>query len=316
MSEPAWIVEQIGLLAPYLERVPPVLLLLDEHGGHADYLARYYQRALLCHQPTAAGACGVCRACHLYAQGTHPDAHFHQEKGKIELIRVITQASQHTPMLGARRVIYLAQIDKYELPALNALLKTLETPPAHSYFLLSASRRAAVLPTILSRCQTLRLPLPDARLAMDWLMQQGAQDADYAKMLLDYSFGNPYLAASRIDAPNPLEALPELIAFTQGDTRYLQRLDALPKQHDSLCWCDYQLRLLIRWQQYHQAPIGLKKAVELAASVYNISPVALMRAQSGLAKLRQMDKRQLLPTQVLHIKALFLETFHKPKQRL
>jgi DNA polymerase-3 subunit delta' len=62
-------------------------------------------------------------------------------------------------------------------PAANALLKSLEEPPASAMFLLVSHRAARLLPTVRSRCVPIAVPLPAADLARAWLERQGVKDA-------------------------------------------------------------------------------------------------------------------------------------------
>jgi DNA polymerase-3 subunit delta' len=76
------------------------------------------------------------------------------------------------------RVVVLYPAEALNLPASNALLKTLEEPPPGTVFLLSSNGLDRLLPTILSRCRKFALPLPEHAAALAWLQEQGVQDAD------------------------------------------------------------------------------------------------------------------------------------------
>ncbi|MDZ4306656.1 DNA polymerase III subunit delta' [Allopontixanthobacter sp.] len=112
--------------------------------------------------------------------GDHPDIHIlthlpkdekedkKQAEGKpfelkrnitIGQIRAMQQRLTTRPTLGERRAIIIDPADDMEKSASNALLKSLEEPPRGTFFLLVAHRPARLLPTIRSRCRTLRFPL-------------------------------------------------------------------------------------------------------------------------------------------------------------
>ena len=152
------------------DRLPATLLLIDPQRGNADDMAQAIIARALClhddHRP-----CGQCKSCHLLAQGTHPDTANYLEPCKIEDIRDLGDTLQNTPAIGALRVTYLGAIDNYNPYALNALLKTLEEPPQHSRFILSATNRRAVKATILSRSHVVTLPQPTAEQAQQWLVR-------------------------------------------------------------------------------------------------------------------------------------------------
>lgn len=79
----------------------------------------------------------------------------------IEQIRRMQARLNTRPTLGSRRVVVIDPADSLETASCNALLKSLEEPPAGTFFLLVAHRPGRLLPTIRSRCRTLRFdPLP------------------------------------------------------------------------------------------------------------------------------------------------------------
>ena len=98
---------------------------------------------------------------------------------RIAQIRSMQQRLITRPTLGEKRVVIIDPADDLERNAANALLKSLEEPPQGTYFLLIAHRPARLLPTIRSRCRTLRFPsLPDA--AMHDLLDRLSHDTDQA----------------------------------------------------------------------------------------------------------------------------------------
>jgi DNA polymerase-3 subunit delta' len=84
---------------------------------------------------------------------------------RIKQIRAMQRRLITRPTLGTRRAIIIDPADDMEKAAANALLKSLEEPPAGTFFLLVTHRPARLLPTIRSRCRTLRFPvLSDSQL--------------------------------------------------------------------------------------------------------------------------------------------------------
>ncbi|MFY8049620.1 MAG: DNA polymerase III subunit delta' [Erythrobacter sp.] len=85
---------------------------------------------------------------------------------RIKQIRAMQRRLISRPTLGSRRAIIIDPADDMEKAAANALLKSLEEPPVGTFFLLVTHRPARLLPTIRSRCRTLRFPaLADSQLA-------------------------------------------------------------------------------------------------------------------------------------------------------
>lgn len=146
----------------------PAYLLAGSAGSGLERAATFLARAILC--TGAKPPCGHCLACRQVADHNHPDlarfvpAEAKRKSGKdgpIDVIRRIIVHLAMRPTAGSRQVVILAKADELEPPPANALLKTLEEPPGGAVLILTARNPSALLPTIVSRCQEIRLPLPD-----------------------------------------------------------------------------------------------------------------------------------------------------------
>jgi DNA polymerase-3 subunit delta' len=163
-----------GLLARALGqgRLPPALLLSGPEGVGKRTLAIAAARGLLCDKGPGE-PCNACRTCDRTSRGIHPDlivvepetatGFLARETIKIEHIRDAVREILGLPFEARARVVILDNAQCMTEQAMNALLKALEEPPATSHLVLVTASPQALLPTIRSRCQTLRLgPLPSA----------------------------------------------------------------------------------------------------------------------------------------------------------
>ncbi len=136
-------------------------------------LALAFARAVLCTADDPADRpCARCPACQRSAGGFHPDLRLIAPSAEasaisVELIRdqVVREAAL-SPVAGQRKVFIIERMHLASPAAANALLKTLEEPPAAVVIILLSERGDALLPTIVSRCQMIRLrPLPPGSIA-------------------------------------------------------------------------------------------------------------------------------------------------------
>jgi DNA polymerase-3 subunit delta' len=140
-------------------------------------LAKAFAQAILC---TGADVpCGTCRSCQLVHRERHSDVHVIDPEGdriKIETIRTMQRSVPLSPVEGRYRICVISQFDTATSSAANALLKTLEEPPPTVVMLLTASRVASVLPTIVSRCQVVPLRVLPTQQVTSALLARGVED--------------------------------------------------------------------------------------------------------------------------------------------
>ena len=108
---------------------------------------------------------------------------------RIKQIRAMQKRLTTRPTLGSRRAIIIDPADDLEKSAANALLKSLEEPPAGTFFLLVTHRPARLLPTIRSRCRTLRFPVLDDSQLAAMLADEGLPPDPAAIAAAEGSFG-------------------------------------------------------------------------------------------------------------------------------
>jgi DNA polymerase-3 subunit delta' len=149
-------------------RVAHAWLLVGPPRGIGREAAGTMVRTLFC--LSSEPPCGVCAACRKVASGSHADVVWIEPESKSRQIRIeqirdviLAQMSQ-TAYEGGWRAAVLVGAERMTEAAQNALLKTLEEPPPRTVLILLSDDSSQLLPTILSRCQRIRLTGPDLSL--------------------------------------------------------------------------------------------------------------------------------------------------------
>jgi len=244
-------------LGARLESLPHALLIHGPKGVGKLALAERAAQLLLCESADAKRRpCGTCEGCRWYLGGNHPDfrrvepealaqqpAETEGEEGaapakkskpsqeiKVEQVRGLADFLNIGSHRGRRRVALVHPAEEMNASAANALLKGLEEPPAGAMFILVAHRLARLLPTIRSRCVAVPVPVPAKDVALKWLGEQRAKDAE---RWLAYSGGAPLRAleyagdpgsAERVAMQSAGRALPEDREQLEALAEALQKL--------------------------------------------------------------------------------------------
>jgi DNA polymerase-3 subunit delta' len=169
--------------------------------------ARQFAQALLCRHPKidVMEPCEECSSCRVFEGGNHPDfVAVEMEKDRhefrIEVVRDLLPKLALKPALGAERVTIIDDADRFNEDASNALLKTLEEPPPHSRLLLITSNVEGMLPTIRSRCQSIRFEPLTIQETAEVLLQSGvAESSEAALRLAESSDGSVSSAEENLD---------------------------------------------------------------------------------------------------------------------
>lgn len=183
-------------------RVPNSALFSGDEGVGKLQFALELARSLICPESEEGEACGVCSVCRRVGKFTFPkpdskDDHKrvifsdHPDVGMviaynrnilIDAIRHLESEANYHPYEASARFLIVDNADKMNAAASNALLKTLEEPAPTSFIFLITSRPDSLLPTIRSRCQSIRFaPIPTGEIER-FLIEDRAYSHDEARI--------------------------------------------------------------------------------------------------------------------------------------
>jgi DNA polymerase-3 subunit delta' len=236
-------------------RLAHAYLFLGPEGVGKATTARALAGALNCQALTEDGdACGQCPACARLAAGTDPDfleifptSEGRQPQIKIDQIRELRRLTAYPPLGGGWRVALIRPAEALNDAAANALLKTLEEPPAQHLLILTAGVEADLFPTVVSRCQKVAFaPLPTG-LIREELARRGRAPSE-AALLASLSGGSlgRALALDPADlARQRGQVLDDLARLPQGSLSAI--LDWAQRLTKNAAEADTFLRLAALW---------------------------------------------------------------------
>ena len=170
--------------------------------GPAGLAKTAFARELGAGLVTPCGGCGACPDCARARNGVHPDLHVLEREGdliRVEQIEPVVADLSLRPFSAAYRIWVISEVEYLHPAAANKLLKSIEEPPSYVVFILVTDRLERVLPTIVSRCQTVEFrPLSDTEVCA-YLMERHGLDAPTAEALARLSLGSVERAARLAD---------------------------------------------------------------------------------------------------------------------
>lgn len=239
-------------------KVAHAYIIEGENGSGKKMIASAFSKILQCEnrlqQKGQTDACGSCASCIQIEHKNHPDVIWvhHEKPGVIsvgEIREQVINTMDIMPYKGPYKIYIIAEAEKMNLAAQNAVLKTIEEPPGYGIILLLTTNRGAFLPTILSRCITLSMKPVEDEIIRKYLIQKFRISEQTANFCAGFSMGN---IGKAVDTALS-EDFQELRQFTVSVLQYIhesevfeltEQVKSLKKWKESM---DDFLDILLMW---------------------------------------------------------------------
>lgn len=281
-------------------------------------LALRFAQALNCPTPADPGIpCGTCRDCKQIAYMQHPDLSIVEPtikdpdnpkelipgpNGEIRIsqIRDLQKTINLKPYQSRYRILIFKQFQQASVEASNALLKTLEEAPSYAVLILTADNPEQLLPTIVSRCEVLRLrPLSIDEIRKD-LAGRGV-DKERARLLAHISGGRPGYARRLVEDESLLdkreERLNDLLTLLPASrVEKFAYADKLSRDKDSmrqaiLFWLSYWRDVMLRTAQAETPLVNVDRNLEIEGLAGQLDLSSARKVVERLENaLEQMEK--------------------------
>ena len=240
------------LVGPYLEKKQPVAyrtfvsalktgrvshayLLSGEAGIPLKEIAIFLAKTILCDEPHPL-ACESCRTCTRIGQGEYADFLLmdgEKESIKKEAVGDVVASFSRTALERKGIMVYVIhETENMTVEAINSLLKFLEEPSSKTYAILTTRNEAKVLPTILSRCETIRLKLAPRQEVIAEAKELGVEDADAEILSYFYNDGSIVKEKAKDDdyliAKSCFEAMLDQFPDNEDAARYTMQKEVIP----------------------------------------------------------------------------------------
>lgn len=273
-------------------------------------LALRFAQALNCQTPSEPGIpCGQCRDCKQIAAMQHADLAIVQadaEGGtlKVDQIRETRKILTYKPYQSKYRVALFLRFHEANDSAANALLKTLEEAPSYAVLILTADTPEQLLPTIVSRCEVLRLrplKIEEVRHALEdkgfetnqskWIAHISGGRFGYARRLLE----SESILDMREERLNDLQTL-----MSASRVEKFSYADKLAKDKDSmrqtiLFWLSYWRDVMLRTAQAESPLVNVDRNLEIENIAERMDLPSARRIVAGLENSLEKMERNVNP---------------------
>jgi len=189
-------------------------LFCGPRGSGKTTIARIFAKAINCQSPKNGQPCGECASCQEITAGNsldlvEIDAASHTG---VDEVRQLIEGIQFAPVKSKYKVFIVDECHQLSKSAANALLKTLEEPPAHAVFILATTEADKMIPTIISRCQRFdfkKLKIPEIVKKLEFILKkEGVKSEPSALQVIAFNARGSFRDAESL--------LDKCIAFSGG----------------------------------------------------------------------------------------------------
>ncbi len=300
----------VGMLKKHVVNESPrhAYLFAGPPGVGRRTLALRFAQALNCQTPVDAGIpCGQCRDCKQieamqYADLTVVQAEAEGGTLKVDQIREARRTLTLKPYQAKYRVTLFLRFQEANDNAANALLKTLEEAPSYAVLILTADNPEQLLPTIVSRCEVLRLRpvrLEDVQRALE----NAGVESQQARLIAHISGGRPGYARQLLEhdvlmerREERLNDLQSLIAASR--VKKFAYADKLSKDKESmrqaiLIWLSYWRDVMLRSARAETPLVNVDRNVEIEDLAGRLNLSAARRVVSSLEEVLEKMERNV-----------------------
>lgn len=192
-------------------------LFCGPRGTGKTSMARLFAKALNC-ETGVGNICNECSNCQMINDGSHPDIVEIDaaSNSSVEQIRTLIEKIKYSPIKGKYKVYIIDEVHMLSNSAFNALLKTLEEPPADVVFILATTEPHKILPTIISRCQRYDF----SKISDLDIKNRLLEIMDQENITCDIDALNEIIKLSDGCMRDALSILDQLVAFTNKEIHY------------------------------------------------------------------------------------------------
>ncbi|MDF2801078.1 MAG: hypothetical protein K0S61_981 [Anaerocolumna sp.] len=273
------------------DKLSHAYIFSGEDGMGKNLLANAFVQALQCENKIMdTDACGKCKSCVQVESGNHPDIiRVTHEKASIGVDDIRLQLNNDMfikPYSSKYKIYIIDEAEKMTEQAQNALLKTLEEPPHYGIILLLTNNLSSLLPTILSRCITLKLKAVDQNKIKGFLMSEHKIPDYLAELSAVFAQGNVGKAlqfASSEEFSEMKKDVLHLLKYLDDMELYevVERLKLFSAKKD---YIDYYLDFIVLW---YRDVLMYKVTTNINLLIYksevsDIAKQASLRSYEGL----------------------------------